>query len=144
VEGRPSSPATGERAQSAKRSATAWHDSLRDFNVSVSLEGQPLTEAELKAILQSTGGLVLLKGKWVEVDRNKLQEVLDHWQKVQSATGRSGVTLLEGLRLLSGFDSVHADEPETESARAEWSSVVAAEGLRRVLDEMQQPGTSAE
>jgi hypothetical protein len=119
-------------------------DSLLDFNVSVSLEGEPLTEAELKAILQSTGGLVLLKGKWVEVDRDKLQEVLNHWQQVQSATGRGGMTLLEGLRLLSGFDGIQADQPETESARAEWSSVVAGEALRKVLDEMQQPGTSAE
>ncbi len=119
-------------------------DSLLDFNVSVSLEGQPLTEAELKAILQSTGGLVLLKGKWVEVDRDKLQEVLKHWQQVQSATATGGVTLLEGLRLLSGFDGGQADEPETESARADWSSVVAGEALRKVLDEMQQPGTSAE
>jgi non-specific serine/threonine protein kinase len=119
-------------------------DSLLDFNVSVSLEGEPLTEAELKAILQSTGGLVLLKGKWVEVDRDKLQEVLNHWQQVQSATGRGGMTLLEGMRLLSGFDRVQADELETESARAEWSSVVAGETLRKVLDEMQQPGTSAE
>jgi non-specific serine/threonine protein kinase len=119
-------------------------DSLLDFNVSVSLEGEPLTGAELKAILQSTGGLVLLKGKWVEVDRDQLQEVLNHWQQVQSATGRGGMTLLEGLRLLSGFDGGQANEPETESARAEWSSVVAGEALRRVLDEMQQPGTSAE
>src|SRR5207247_1214891 len=89
-------------------------DSLLDFNVSVSLEGEPLTGAELKAILQSTGGLVLLKGKWVEVDRDKLQEVLKHWQQVQSATGRGGVTLLEGLRLLSGFHGGKTDEPEAE------------------------------
>jgi non-specific serine/threonine protein kinase len=54
------------------------------------------------------------------------------------------MTLLEGLRLLSGFDGIQADQPETESARAEWSSVVAGEALRKVLDEMQQPGTSAE
>jgi non-specific serine/threonine protein kinase len=119
-------------------------NSLLDFNVSLSLEGESLTDAEVKAILQSAGGLVLLKGKWVEVDRDKLQEVLSHWQKVQSATAHGGMTLLEGLRLLSGFAGIQADEPETESARAEWSRVVAGEGLRKLLDEMQQPGTSAE
>ena len=118
--------------------------SLLDFNISVSLEGEPLTGAELKANLQSTRGLVLLKGKWMEVDRDKLQEVLNHWQQVQSATDRGGVTLLEGLRLLSGFEGDKADEPETESARDGWSSVVTGEALRRVLEEMQQPGTSAE
>jgi superfamily II DNA or RNA helicase len=119
-------------------------DSLLDFKVSLSLEGEPLTEAEIKAILQSAGGLVLLKGKWVEVDRDKLQEVLNHWQNVQSASGRDGVSLLEGMRLLSGFAGLRSDEPETETARAEWSSVAAGAGLQRLLEEMQQPGTSAE
>ena len=140
--GRP--PAAGERAHRRGGWEPPWQDSLLDFKVSVSLEGEPLTEAELKAILQSTGGLALLKGKWVEVDSDKLQEVLNHWKQVQSATGRNGITLLEGMRLLSGFDSVQANELDTESARAEWSSVVAGEGLKKVLDEMQQPGTSAE
>ena len=96
----------------------------------MSLEGEPLTESELKAILQSASGLVLLKGKWVEVDRDKLQEVLDHWKKVQSASGPGGVPLLEGLRLLSGFDAGQAGEPEAEAARAAWSSVVAGDALK--------------
>jgi non-specific serine/threonine protein kinase len=54
------------------------------------------------------------------------------------------VTLLEGLRLLSGFGGPPADEPETDSARAAWSSIAAGEGLRQLLKEMEQPGTSAE
>ena len=141
--GRPPRPQVSVRIGEAAGNRLGT-DSLLDFNVSLSLEGEPLTETELKTILQSTGGLVLLKGKWVEVDRDKLQEVLNHWRTVQSASGRNGVTLLEGLRLLSGFDGVQANQPETESARAEWSGVVAGEALRKVLDEMQQPGTSAE
>ena len=87
-------------------------DSLLDFKVQMSLEGEPLTESELKAILQSASGLVLLKGKWVEVDRDKLQEVMDHWKKVEAAGGPGGMPLLEGLRLLSGFDGSQAGEPE--------------------------------
>jgi non-specific serine/threonine protein kinase len=48
-------------------------EALLDFQVGVSLEGEALSESELKAILQSTSGLTLLKGKWVEVDKEKLQ-----------------------------------------------------------------------
>ena len=47
-------------------------DALLDFSVNVTLDGEPLTEAELQRLLQSVGGLVALKGKWVEVDRDKL------------------------------------------------------------------------
>ena len=56
-------------------------NSLLDFQVGIALEGDPLSEAELKAILQSASGFVLLKGKWVEVDQAQLQQVLDHWKK---------------------------------------------------------------
>ncbi len=119
-------------------------DSLLDFKVQMSLEGDLLTEEELNAILQSASGLVLLKGKWVEVDRDKLKEVLDHWKKVQSASGSGGVPLLEGLRLLSGFDPRPAGDPEAETARAAWSTVVAGGALKELLEEMQQPEASAE
>ena len=110
----------------------------------VSLEGEPLTESELKAILQSTSGLTLLKGKWVEVDQDKLQQVLEHWKKVQSAAGPDGLPLLEGLRLLSGFQPGAAAEAEAEAARADWSSVIAGRELKKLLDEMQRPEVSAE
>jgi non-specific serine/threonine protein kinase len=118
--------------------------SLLDFQVQMSLEGEPLTESELNAILQSASGLVLLKGKWVEVDRDQLQEVLAHWKKVQSAAGSGGVPLLEGLRLLSGFDAGQAGEEETTAERAAWSSVVAGEGFKKLIEEMQQPEVSVE
>ena len=96
-----------------------------------------------KRFLQSASGLVLLKGKWVEVDRDKLQEVLNHWKKVQASCLRRG-SLLEGLRLLSGFDARQVNEPEAEAARAAWSSVVAGDALKQVLEQMQQPEISAE
>jgi non-specific serine/threonine protein kinase len=141
--GRPPRPQVTVRIGEAKGKSLGA-DSLLDFKVQLSLEGEPLTEAELKAILQSASGLVLLKGKWVEVDREKLQEVMDHWKKVEEAGGPGGMPLLEGLRLLSGFDASQAGEPEAEAARAGWSSVVAGEGLKQLLEEMQQPEVSAE
>jgi non-specific serine/threonine protein kinase len=119
-------------------------EGLLDFRMELSLDGEPLNDEELKAILQSTDGLTLLKGKWVEVDANQLKQVLDHWNKVQSDTGPDGLPLLEGLRLLAGFSAGRMTEPETESARAAWSVVSAGDGLKKLLDEMQQPAASTE
>jgi non-specific serine/threonine protein kinase len=141
--GRPPRPQVTVRIGEAKGNLLG-KDSLLDFKVQMSLEGEPLTESELKAILQSASGLVLLKGKWVEVDRDKLQEVMDHWKKVEAAGGPGGMPLLEGLRLLSGFNGSQAGEPEAEAARAAWSSVVAGDALKKLLEEMQQPEVSAE
>jgi superfamily II DNA or RNA helicase len=141
--GRPPRPQVTVRIGEAKANLLGA-DSLLDFKAQLSLEGEPLTESELKEILQSASGLVLLKGKWVEVDRDKLQEVLTHWKDVECSAGSGGVGLLEGLRLLAGFDVRQANVPETEAARAVWSSVVAGDALKRVLEQMQQPEVSAE
>ncbi len=141
--GRPPRPQVTVRIGEAKGNLLG-KESLLDFDVQMSVEGESLTESELNAILQSASGLVLLKGKWVEVDRDKLQEVLEHWKKVQAATGSGGLPLLEGLRLLSGFDSAQTSAPEAEAARADWSSVVAGGTLKKVLEQMQQPEVSAE
>mgnify|MGYP003871012899 CR=1 FL=1 len=114
-------------------------DSLLDFNLEKTLDGEPLTEAEWTSLLNSANGLVLLKGRWVEVDTRQLQEVLAHWKKVEAGTGPEGMTFLQGLRLLSGFDAKAKGESVGGEMPADWSSVVAGEGLRRTLTEMQDP-----
>ena len=98
-------PSASERAHRRSQGKLVGKDSLLDFQVGISLEGEPLTESELKAILQSTSGLTLLKGKWVEVDKDKLQQVLDHWKKVQSAAGPDGLPLVGGTAALVRFSA---------------------------------------
>ncbi len=51
---------------------------MLDFSVQISIGGEELTAAELKVLRGASDGLVLLKGKWVEVDRQKLDQVLAH------------------------------------------------------------------
>lgn len=118
-------------------------DGLLDFHVELTVDGEPLSAAERQAILEAASGLVLLKGKWVEVDREKLAQVLDHWEQVASQSGRDGVSFLQGLRLLAGFETASNAPPETQETRAAWSQVVAGAGLREVLEEMQHPGVGA-
>ena len=70
--------------------------------------GEPLSETELQAILQSSGGLVSLRGKWVEVDRDKLAEALKHWKHVEREARGGGISFFEGMRWLSGAN-IEAD-----------------------------------
>jgi len=119
-------------------------DSLLDFQLNKTLDGEPLTEDEWRSLLQAANGLVLLKGRWVEVDSGKLREVLAHWKTVEAEAKNGGMTLLQGLRLLSGFDPRTADRDESAEGRSEWSSVVAGDWLQHTLAEMQRPEISDE
>ncbi len=100
--GRPPRPQVTVRIGEAKGQLLGA-GSLLDFKVQMTLEGEPLTEEELNAILQSASGLVMLKGKWVEVDPDKLQEVLSHWRKVESGAGADGVAIAGGTSVVVWF-----------------------------------------
>ena len=61
---------------------------MLDFKVQLALGDQELTEAEWRELMAADDGLVLLRGQWVEVDREKLQEALDHWKQVEQQAER--------------------------------------------------------
>jgi len=111
-------------------------DALLDFSVRLTLGGVELTEAELKALRAGAEGLVLLKGRWVEIDRQKLDQVLAHWQAVQRQAGE-GISFAEGMRLLAGAGIGAADDaPEVR----EWSGVQAGAWLDQTLQRLRAPG----
>ena len=74
-------------------------DALVDFNVSMALGDLELTEADLRRLLAETEGLVLIKGRWVEVDHDRLQTVLQAYEQARKKGGAAGLNLIEALRL---------------------------------------------
>jgi len=114
-------------------------DALLDFSVNVTLDGEALSEQELHAILESAGGLITLKGKWVEVDRDKLTEALKHWKKVEREAQNGGVTFFEGMRLLSGTNLAGDAAAEVPETSKEWSGISAGQHLEQTLHEMRHP-----
>lgn len=113
-------------------------EALLDFSVNVALDGETLSERELEMVLASSGGLVSLKGKWVELDRDKLAEALKHWKKVEREAEGGGISFFEGMRLLSGANlggDAAATAPETVR---EWVGISAGTQLEQILDEMHQ------
>ena len=74
---------------------------MLDFKVQLALGDQQLSEAEWRELMAADDGLVMLRGQWVEVDRQKLQEALDHWKQVEEQA-QEGISFLEGMRLLAG------------------------------------------
>jgi non-specific serine/threonine protein kinase len=117
-------------------------DALLNFSVNVSLDGEPLTESEMEQLLHSVGGLVALKGKWVEVDREKLAEALKHWKQVERDTRESGLSFYEGMRLLSGIPR-ERDATSAEDQAREWVGLTAGAALEETLRKLRSPESLA-
>jgi non-specific serine/threonine protein kinase len=54
-------------------------DALLDFRMEVTLDGEALTATEIRKLLAGTEGLALVRGRWVEVDREQLSRMIDRF-----------------------------------------------------------------
>ncbi len=126
-----------------KKGSTLNTESLLSFSIEATLDGQKLSPAEWKALMQAESGLVSLRGQWVEVDRYKLASVLEHWRRVERGDLGEGMGFLDAMRMLSGVRlDADADAPVTTDV-ADWSAVVAGGALRELLDQLGAPETAA-
>jgi len=114
-------------------------DSMLDFDVTLALGDQTLSQAEWDELMAGGEGLVMLRGQWVEVDRDKLAQALDHWQNVAAQVGPDGVSFIEGMRLLAGapvnLDAADALEDEDR----QWAMVQPGKWLRETLANLRDP-----
>jgi non-specific serine/threonine protein kinase len=122
-----------------KRGSPLGVDALLDFSVGVALDGEPVSEVELEELLASVGGLVRLKGKWVEVDREKLAEALEHWKKVERQVRENGLSFFEGMRLLAGAALERDVSGALPDAARAWTGLTAGPALEATLDRLKSP-----
>ena len=114
-------------------------DALLDFSVGVALDGESLSEAEIQELLASVDGLVRLKGKWVEIDRKKLTEALEHWQAVERHVRHDGLTFFEGMRLLAGAAQERDASATLPESTREWTGLAAGPLLEATLNRLKSP-----
>jgi hypothetical protein len=113
-------------------------EAVLDFSVSVTLEGAELTDAEKRQLLAATGGLIRLRGRWVEADGEKLAAALEHWRRVERAVRGGGLSFHEGMRLLAGAPAGR-EVTELPEPLAAWSGVEPGEWLRALLSRLRNP-----
>ena len=112
---------------------------MLDFNVSVALGDASLSSEDLESLLGGEDGLVLLKGQWVEVDRDRLRQAIEHWDTLQRQTEGGEVSFVEGMRLLAGAsaDLRHEEQADEEH---HWVHVAPGDAMREILSGLRQPG----
>jgi non-specific serine/threonine protein kinase len=117
---------------------------LLDFDVKLTVDGSALSPKEIKELLAASEGLVLLKGKWMEVDRDKLSAVLDQWRQVQKQAQVDGVSFGEAMRMLAGAQLDGGETNGAGDARPDWSEVIAGKWLSARLDDLRSPRLRSE
>ncbi len=114
-------------------------DAMLDFKVELALDGRKITVTEWKKLMEADDGLVFIKGQWIEVDREKLSSVLEHWKRVEKKTAEGGISFVESMRLLAGVPADMQADGSTKDASCEWSYVNPGRWLSEILAGLRDP-----
>ena len=137
-DGRPARPKA--TAVVGKRPASGFGvDALLDFTAEITLDGERLTTAEIAGLLAGTAELVLLRGRWVEIDRARLDRTLARFRAAETRAGAEGLSFAEAMRLLSGADLTSA--PDAAFA-PDWAEVTAGPWLAETLRALRDPASA--
>ena len=79
-------------------------DTLVSVQPQLTVDGAELSHADIKKLLSQTEGLAYLKGKWVEVNHQRLEKLLERIEKNQME-----ITLMDALRMEIGTEQNSAD-----------------------------------
>jgi superfamily II DNA or RNA helicase len=111
-------------------------DALLDFEMQVTLDGEALSKAELKRLLAEAQGLALIRGKWVEVDRDRLGRTLQRFEQIERRAAEEGLAFGEAMRLLAGAG---IGNEGAGNAAVGWSQAVAGPWLAETLARLRNP-----
>ena len=106
-------------------------NALLDFRMEVVLSGETLTAVEVEQLLVESDGLALVRGRWVEVDRERLKRMIEHFGEAERAAAETGLSFGEAMRMLAGAN-VTAEE-DVGDVEADWAQVVAGPWLAETL-----------
>ena len=112
-------------------------DALLDFRMEVTLDGEKLSAAEIKRLLAHSDGLALIRGKWVEVDHERLSRTLEQFETIERRAATDGLSFAEAMRMLAGASI--AGDGTAGQADVAWSQTVAGPWLAETLVALRHP-----
>jgi non-specific serine/threonine protein kinase len=128
-------------------------DALLSFDPAIYLGDDRISRDEAEALMSMTNGLSFIKGKWVEVDHDRLKAAIEAFDR---AAGMQNVTFAEAMRmqLNIGASSGADASSEIEITNGEWldgvkntllapvkiGNLSAGEGFKARLRPYQQTG----
>jgi non-specific serine/threonine protein kinase len=105
---------------------------LLEFNAGLQLDGETISEAETRRILDESEGLALIKGKWVAVDTASLRKTLDLLEQARKLSEKERLSFADAMRMLMG--ATPASGPALSGVE-----VTSGAWLKSVLEKMSNP-----
>ncbi len=116
-------------------------DAIVSFNVKIALGDISLTDEDIKFLLNSDDDFIFFKGQWVEIDKQKLQQILDHWNLHQGNTQDGEMNFAKAMRLLSNMPNDNdIDHNSINSSEInQWQQIELGEELQKVMEFFRTP-----
>jgi non-specific serine/threonine protein kinase len=113
-------------------------DAIMDFSPTLNIGNEGITELELRTFLDMAEGLVQFKGKWVEIDKRKLEAVLQAFEKVKDLTKENVVSLGDAMRLelnMNKLLNISTDEIDISVSNGQWLRAMKESLIHPVITE---------
>ncbi len=120
--------------------STLGMDALLDFQMEVTLDGETLSVSEVKHLLSQSDGLALIRGKWVEVDHERLSQALEQFTAIEHRARTGGLSFGEAMRMIAG--AALGGTETSEGIVADWGQTVAGPWLSQTLAGLRSPDGS--
>jgi len=125
------------------RPSSLGMDAILDFHAGLLVGDAAISEEEARRLLDESEGLAFIKGKWVEVDREKLEQTLRAYEKAQTLMAEEDLTLREAMRLQLDADralGLSEENVEVEVSQGQWlESVIARLREPQRMDSVRVP-----
>ncbi|MDR1069940.1 MAG: DEAD/DEAH box helicase [Gracilibacteraceae bacterium] len=115
-----------------KEPARVGLDAILDCSPAIFFGDDEITPEELTALLSQSAGLSLLKGKWVEVDREKIRLALEAYEK---AAALGDMTLAEAMRFELGIEKAALPDE-----LADIIQITNGQWLKNLREKLRAPG----
>ena len=110
----------------SKEPTFVGQDALLDFQANLYIGDTAISLKDAKKLLAQSNGLAKIKNRWVEVDKEKLENILKTYEKAVEMNSNNGLTIGEALQIQFNPEKILVveDEAELEISNGQWFETV--------------------
>jgi len=108
-------------------------DALIDFKADILIGDESISQEEAQRLLAQSHGLARIKNRWIEVDKEQLQNLLNAYEKALTLKNNEGLTIREALQWQLHPDKLSSpnNEADLEISNGKW--------LNTIIKKLNQP-----